>query len=96
MAQDMKERYIPKALQEKEFTKLFEQAEIARFSPEERRGYEDSVRGDRDINNAINTAKKDAIQEERVNMALKMKADEMSTELIAKYTGLSVQEIEAL
>ena len=46
----------PKALQEKVFTKLFEQAEIARFSPEERRGYEDSVKAYRDINNAINTA----------------------------------------
>ena len=50
----------PKALPEKVFTKLFEQAEIARFSPEERRGYEDSVKAYRDINNAINTAKKDA------------------------------------
>ena len=50
----------PKALQEKVFTKLFEQAEIARFSPEERRGYEDSVKAYRDINNAINTAKAEA------------------------------------
>ena len=84
----------PKALQEKVFTKLFEQAEIARFSPEERRGYEDSVKAYRDINNAINTAKKDARQEEKVNTALKMKADGMSTELIAKYTSLSIDEIE--
>ena len=86
----------PKALQEKVFTKLFEQAEIARFSPEERRGYEDSVKAYRDINNAINTAKKDARQEEKVNTALKMKADGMSTELIAKYTSLSIDEIEKL
>ena len=86
----------PKALQEKVFTKLFEQAEIARFSPEERRGYEDSVKAYRDINNAINTAKKDARQEEKVNTALKMKADGMSAELIAKYTSLSVDEIEKL
>ena len=86
----------PKALQEKVFTKLFEQAEIARFSPEERRGYEDSVKAYRDINNAINTAKKDARQEEKVNTALKMKADGMSTELIAKYTSLSIEEIEKL
>ena len=86
----------PKALQEKVFTKLFEQAEIARFSPEERRGYEDSVKAYRDINNAINTAKKDARQEEKVNTALKMKADGMSAELIAKYTSLSIDEIENL
>ena len=86
----------PKALQEKVFAKLFEQAEIARFSPEERRGYEDSVKAYRDINNAINTAKKDARQEEKVNTALKMKADGMSAELIAKYTSLSIDEIENL
>ena len=86
----------PKALQEKVFTKLFEQAEIARFSPEERRGYEDSVKAYRDINNAINTAKKDARQEEKVNTALKMRADGMSAELIAKYTSLSIDEIENL
>ena len=30
------------------------------FSPEERRGYEDSVKANRDINNAINTAKAEA------------------------------------
>jgi len=59
-------------------------------------GYEDSVKAYRDINNAINTAKKDARQEEKVNTALKMKADGMSAELIAKYTSLSVDEIEKL
>lgn len=30
------------------------------------------------------------------NNALKMKSDGMSSELIAKYTGLSIAEIEAL
>ena len=86
----------PKALQERVFTKLFEQAEIARFSPEERRGYEDSVKAYRDINNAINTAKKEAKFEEKTEAASKMKSDGMPTELISKYTGLSVEEIEAL
>ena len=110
----------PKALQEKVFAKLFEQAEIARFSPEERRGYEDSVKVYRDINNAINTAKKEAKEEGReegrmegreegrmeglaegkakANMdnARKMKADGMPAELIAKYTSLSIEEIEKL
>ena len=90
----------PKALQEKVFTKLFEQAEIARFSPEERRGYEDSVKAYRDINNAINTAKAEAKAEGKAeaNMdnARKMKADGMSAELISKYTSLSIDEIEKL
>ena len=65
-----------------------------------------------DYNNAINTAKKDAKEEGRAegraeglaegeakaNMdnARKMKADGMPTELIAKYTGLTIEEIEKL
>ena len=55
----------------------------------ERRGYEDSVKAYRDINNAINTAK-------AVDNARKMKADGMSAELISKYTSLSIDEIEKL
>ena len=62
----------------------------------------------RDINNAINTAKKEAKEEGRMeglaegeakaNMenARKMKVDGMSAELIAKYTNLSIDEIEKL
>jgi predicted transposase/invertase (TIGR01784 family) len=90
----------PKALQEKIFTKLFEQAEIARFSPEERRGYEDSVKVYRDINNAINTAKAEAKAEGKAeaNMdnARKMKAKGFSAEDIADVTGLTIDEIAAL
>jgi len=98
----------PKALQERVFTKLFEQAEIARFSPEERRGYEDSVKAYRDINNAINTAKKEAKAEGLVEgeaigaqktareNARKMKSKGFSVEDIAEVTGLSIEEIEAL
>ena len=90
----------PKALQEKIFTKLFEQAEIARFSPEERRGYEDSVKVYRDINNAINTAKAEARAEgeakANMNNARKMKAKGFSAEDIADVTGLTIDEIAAL
>ena len=57
-----------------------------------------------DYNNAINTAKKEGKEEGRAegkaeaNMdnARKMKADGMPTELIAKYTGLTIEEIEKL
>ncbi len=94
----------PKALQERIFTKLFEQAEIARFTPEERRGYEDSVKVYRDINNAIKTAarnsreegREEGREEERFATAKRMKTDGMSAELIAKYTHLSIEEINGL
>ena len=94
MALDIKESLFerPKALQEKVFTKLFEQAEIARFSPEERRGYEDSVKAYRDINNAINTAKRDSVKE----VAKRMKNKGYSVADISEVTGLSLDEIAAL
>ena len=39
----------PAALQERVFTRLFEQAEIARYTPEERLDYEDSLKVYRDL-----------------------------------------------
>lgn len=94
----------PKALQERIFDKLFEQAEIARFTPEERRGYEDSVKTYRDINNAIATAEKDAHAEGRaegmaeanLENARRMKAKGFSVDDIVEITGLPTEEIEKL
>ena len=94
----------PKALQERIFAKLFEQAEIARFTPEERRGYEDSVKTYRDINNAIATAEKDARAEGRaegmaeanLENARRMKAKGFSVDDIVEITGLPTEEIEKL
>lgn len=48
----------PAALQERVFTRLFEQAEIAKFNNEELKLYEDSMNAYRDIVNAIRTAEK--------------------------------------
>ena len=48
----------PAALQERVFTRLFEQAEISKFNPQELKMYEDSVNAYRDIVNAIRTAEK--------------------------------------
>ena len=46
----------PKALQEKIFKKLFEQAEIARFTPEEMMAYEESIKVYRDLKNTMDTS----------------------------------------
>ena len=46
----------PAALQERVFTRLFEQAEIARYTPEERQDYEDSLKVYRDLKNVLDTA----------------------------------------
>ena len=48
----------PAVLQERVFTRLFEQAEIAKFNNEELKLYEDSMNAYRDIVNAIRTAEK--------------------------------------
>lgn len=48
----------PAALQERVFTRLFEQAEIAKFNNEELKLYEDSMNAYRGIVNAIRTAEK--------------------------------------
>ena len=110
----------PAALQERVFTRLFEQAEIASYTAEEQREYEDSIKAYRDINNAINTARKEAKEEGRaegleqgmakgraegleqgmnqmaLHIAQKMKADGRTAEEIARYSGLSITDIEQL
>ena len=109
-----------KALQDRVFKKLFEQAEIARYSETERRQYEESRKDMWDYFSTMKTAKDKGIKEglekgraegraeglaegraEGINTAnrenaRRMKADGMAAELIAKYTGLSTEEIASL
>lgn len=94
----------PKALQEKIFTKLFEQAEIARFTPEERKAYEDNAKAYRDVNNAIVTAKKEGKMEgkeegkieERIEIARNLIEMGLPIENIMKATKLTAEEINNL
>ena len=53
----------PKALYDKVFDRLFEEAEIARFTPQEQREYEASKMAYRDIKNSIDTAKREGKEE---------------------------------
>ena len=48
---------------ERIFEKLFESAEIARFTPDQVRSYEDSLKYYRDLKNSLDTARKEGIQE---------------------------------
>ena len=62
------ERYIrisDKNSNKKIFTKLFDTAAIARFSPTELREYEDSLKAYRDIKNSLDTAKEEGRAEGR-------------------------------
>lgn len=94
----------PKALQDKVFEKLFEAAEIARFSPSERDAYEDSLKYYRDLNNVVETAKQEGEakgkeegrNQRSIEIALELKKNKVPTDIISKSTGLSIQEIEDL
>lgn len=94
----------PRKLQEKVFEKLFNAAEIAKFSPEEREAYEESLKYYRDLKNVVDTSKEEGIAEgiekgiEKRNfeIAKKMKEKGMSNAEIKELTGLSDMEINKL
>lgn len=94
----------PKKLQNRIFTKLFETAEIAKFSPKEREAYEESLKYYRDIKNVVDTSKEEGIIEgriegrieERKEIARALKKNGISMEMIVKATGLTIEEIKNL
>ena len=53
----------PKSISEPIFIQFLEQAEIARFSPEERRRYDASIMAFRDVENSVDTARHDGFKE---------------------------------
>ena len=90
----------PAALQERVFTRLFEQAEIARFTLDESRIYEESLKQYRDMRNTIASAKREGREEGRIETnrenARKMKELKIAIDVISQVTGLSNKEIESL
>ena len=90
----------PKALQERIFTRLFEQAEIAKLNPQELLDYEESVKVYRDLFNVVNTAERKGREEgraeEKMDIARKMKNMGMDVDLIAQATGLTAEDIEGI
>ena len=91
----------PKALVDKVFDRLFEEAEIARFTPTELREYEDSLKAYRDIKNSLDTAKREGIeigraegeQSKAIDIANNLKSMGLSIADITKATGLSEEDI---
>lgn len=91
----------PRALQERVFDRLFEAAEIAKFTRTELNEYWDSLKNFRDWYSVISTAKnkgrekgrEEGREEERTKHALLMKKKGYSVEDIAEITGLTQEEI---
>ena len=86
----------PAILQEKVFERLFATAEIAKFNPQERYEYEDSLKAFRDWYSVIETAELRGATKSIKEVALKMKKRGHSIEEIADLTGLSPEEISQL
>ena len=90
----------PAALKEKVFTKLFGEAEIAKFTPTELKEYEDSLKAYRDVKNSIDTAlekgREEGREQRNIEIAKKMLAAGMDIDTIINMTDLSKSEIEKL
>ena len=91
---------VPARLQERIFRKVFEVAELARFNPNDRQAYHDSLKYYRDIKNVIDTAREEGREEGAVAASLliarRMKAAGFSTDEIIGITGLSAAQIGLL
>ena len=95
----------PKKLQERIFTKLFEAAEITKFSPTERAAYEESLKRYRDIQNVIDTAKEEGWEDgwedgletgrkEGIEEGMKKRTIEIARQM--KQSGISTQQIQQM
>ena len=99
----VEERYIS-LLTDFGFDRLFEEAEIAKFTPQKMREYEFSKMAYRDIKNSVDTAKREGIAEgmekgmnqKALDIARNMLADGVDLNLIMKYSGLTQEQIEKL
>ena len=98
----------PKELCDKVFDRLFEEAEIAKFTPQELREYEASKIAYRDIKNSVDTAKREGIAEgmekgmkkgmekKSLEIAKKMLTKGMDEATVMEITGLTAELIQQL
>ena len=98
----------PAALQDRIFTRLFEAAEIAKFTKEQYEAYEESLKVYRDWQNTIVTAEQKGMakgmaegiakgrMEQNIANARSMKLAGLDYEIISQVTGFSKDEIDKL
>ncbi|PWK27127.1 putative transposase/invertase (TIGR01784 family) [Arcicella aurantiaca] len=87
---------IPAKLQDKVFKKLFNSAEVAKFTKNEREQYEESLKIYRDWKSITDTAFGEGKIEGKIEVALVAIQNGLSDEMIVTLTGLSSQEINKL
>ena len=90
----------PASLKEKVFEKLFESAEIAKFSKDEKQAYEESLKYYRDIKNVVDTSKQEGREEGReernIEIIKKGLKEGLSIEILVKLTGLNIEDIKEI
>ncbi len=87
---------IPESLREHIFEKVFETAEIAKFTPAQVLSYEDSLKYYRDLKNSLDTAREEGEAEGIQKVARNILSLGLSVEMISQATGLSEEEINQL
>ena len=87
---------LGKSFGERIFEKLFETAEIAKFTPEQVRSYEDSLKYYRDLKNSLDTAREEGLLEGIEKVARNLLRKGISVQIISETTGLTEQQIENL
>ncbi|MCI5147204.1 MAG: Rpn family recombination-promoting nuclease/putative transposase, partial [Candidatus Electrothrix sp. AR3] len=99
---------LPDTLREQVFEQLFDTAEIARFTPDQVRSYEKSLKYYRDMKNSLDTAFDDGKEEGRAEGKEEGRTEEkrqvvinglhqgLEIKVIATLTGLSVKIIEKI
>ena len=86
----------PEALQDRVFKKLFEQAEIAKYSEAERWEYEASQKEYWDNYSVVKTAERKGIQKEKIETIHRLQAMGLSVEQIAQGADMKVDEVKKL
>lgn len=95
---------IPEKLRGQIFEKVFEVAEIAKFSPDQIRSYEDSLKYYRDLKASLDTSYEEGMEkgmekgkfEKSVEIAKELLYSGVDMDIIVNATGLSKQQIEKL
>ncbi len=87
---------VPDELREGIFERLFEVAEIARFSPEEVQAYEDSLKSYRDLKNSLDTAFEEGIEQGIEQVAIGLIEKQVLDEIILPTTGLTKEQLQSL
>ena len=81
---------------DKVLERLFEEAEIAKFTTQEIREYETNKMAYRDIKNSIDTAKREGRIEANIETAQRLLAMGLPAEQVAKATQLPLDKVQNL